>query len=145
MKKNHTAEHQRASCLCAETDALYHQASLRLGISDSESIVLYAAHVCQGTCALGYIIKNYGISKQTLHSAVRKLADQGLLELQPCGGREKQVVLTVAGQEYARNTAGRLLEAEIAAFDTWTDEEIATYLRLMEKYVDCLRQQVEKL
>lgn len=31
------------------------------------------------------------------------------------------------------------------AFDTWTDEEVSTYIRLMEKYVDCFRQQIEKL
>ena len=59
--------------------------------------------------------------------------------------RAKKVILTDKGRDYVQKTAARLYQAEMDAFDTWTDEEVSTYIRLMEKYVDCFRQQIEKL
>ena len=44
-----------------------------------------------------------------------------------------------------QRTVARLYQAEINVFDSWTQEEISTYIQLMEKYADCFRQQIEKL
>ena len=44
-----------------------------------------------------------------------------------------------------QKTAARLFRAEADAFDSWTEEEVETYLRLMEKYADGFRQQIENL
>lgn len=131
--------------LTSETEAAYHQASLRLGISDSISIILYTVYDLGEGCLLSELYKKSGVSKQTVSSALRKLEQEEILYLTQDKGRAKRVALTPKGREFVKTTAGRLFEAEGRAYDSWTTEEINTYLRLMEKYVACLRAEVEKI
>ena len=67
------------------------------------------------------------------------------LYLEQHTGRAKRVVLTVKGKDFAKETVGKIHEAEIQAFGTWTEEEISTYIHLMEKYTHCFRKQIEKM
>ena len=109
------------NCLASALDALYHQAALKLGLSDSV------------------------ISKQTINSAIRKLEGGSIIHLEPTGGRTKTVCFTEKGREYAERTVARLFHAERSAFDGWTAEEIGQYLHLMEKYNEHFRRQLEKM
>lgn len=145
MDKTHHRQLRRINYLASEMDSLYHLADLRLGISDSVSLVLYALYDGEGRCPLGDIYKMSGVSKQTLNSAVRALEKDGILYLEPYKGRAKLAVLTEKGLAYAEQTAARLLRAELQAFDGWTEEEVAAYLHLQEKYTACFRREVEKL
>jgi len=145
MDHKHFEEIRRINFLTTETQALYHQSSLKLGISDSISIVLYAIYDAGGQILLSNIYKNTGISKQTVNSAIRSLEADGILYTQQHTGRSKKIILTDNGKEYVLRTAARLYQAEAQAFDSWTEEEINTYIRLMEKYADCFRLQIEKL
>lgn len=131
--------------LASEMNGLYHQASLKLGISDSVSIVLYSIYDAGGECLLGEIQKNSGISKQTIHSAVRSLEGEGILRLEPHDGRSKKVMLTPKGEAYLEATVARLYQAEVNAFECWTREEVENYVSLMEKYLRCFSLQVEEL
>ena len=131
--------------LSTEIEALYHQASLKLGISDSVSIVLYTIYDEGGSCLLSDIYKKSGISKQTINSAVRGLEADKILYLVRYTGRAKRAVLTDKGKDFARQTVGKLFEAEVHAFDEWSEEEISVYIRLMEKYNHCFRKQIEEM
>ena len=113
MDKNYARQLRRINYLASEMDSLYHLADLRLGISDSVSLVLYALYDGEGRCPLGDIYKMSGVSKQTLNSAVRALEKDGILYLEPYKGRAKLAVLTEKGQAYAEQTAARLLHAEL--------------------------------
>lgn len=44
-----------------------------------------------------------------------------------------------------QKTVARLYQAEADALDSWAEDEISTYIRLIEKYADCFRQQIGKL
>ena len=145
MNGNHRDEIHRINYLTAEMQSLYHLSSLKLGITDSVSIVLYTLHDAGNACLLSEIYKNSGISKQTVNSAIRSLEADGMLYLEQHNGRAKKVLLTDRGIEFARRTAARLMQAEMDAFDSWSEEEIDSYIRLLEKYLDCLRVQIEKL
>ena len=145
MKINHINEIHRINYLTAETDALYHRASLKLGITDSVSIVLYSIYDAGNDCLLSDIYKKSGISNKTINSAIRGLEADGILYLEQHNGRSKKIVLTDKGKGYVQKTAARLYQAEIDAFDSWTEDEVSTYIRLMEKYTDCFRQQIENL
>ncbi|WP_020612675.1 MarR family winged helix-turn-helix transcriptional regulator [Sediminispirochaeta bajacaliforniensis] len=131
--------------LTSEMEALYHQASLKLGITDSVSIVLYTIYDTGENCLLSDIYKKSGISKQTVNSAVRGLETDGILYLKPYTGRAKKIVLTEKGKDYVNKTVATLYEAEIQAFKSWSTEEINTYIHLMEKYADCFRKQIDAL
>ena len=131
--------------LSSELEAVYHQASLKLGISDSVSIVFYTVHDSGESCLLSDIYKKSGISKQTVYSAIRGLEADNILYLEQHTGRAKRVVLTDKGKSFVKETAGKLNEAEIRAFDTWSEEEIGMYIHLMEKYTHCFRKQIENM
>ena len=145
MDAKRSEDIHKINYLTFETDSVYHQASLRLGVSDCVSMILYTLYDLGEECLLSDLYKKSGTSKQTVNSALRKLETEGILFLKQHTGRAKKVCLTEKGREYTRQTAGRLFEAEGRAFDTWTTEEINTYLRLMEKYVACLRTQIERI
>lgn len=145
MKRKHINEIHRINYLTTETEALYHQASLKLGVTDSVSIVLYSIFDAGNECLLSDIYKKSGISKQTINSAIRGLEADGILYLEQHNGRSKKIILTDKGKDYVEKTAARLHQAEMDAFDSWTEDEISTYIRLMEKYTDCFRQQIENL
>lgn len=131
--------------LNTELDSLYHSASLKLGMSDSVSIVLYSLCDLGNGCLLSNIYKNSGISKQTVNSAVRKLEADGIIYLELSDGKKKKVLLTDKGKDYIEKTAARIRRAETDAFNSWREEDVRTYIRLMEKYNDCFREQIKKL
>lgn len=145
MEQHKSPEVHQINYLSSEMESLYHQASLKLGMSDSVSIVLYTIYDAGEDCLLRDIYQKSGISKQTVNSAIRALEADGVLYLEQHTGRSKKVFLTGKGRDYVERTAAKLYEAEAQAFGSWPQEEIAAYIRLMGKYVDCLRQQVEKL
>ena len=145
MDRNHRKELHQINYLTMKMESLYHLSSLKLGITDSVSIVLYSIYDAGGECLLSDIYKGSGISKQTVNSAVRSLEADGVLYLEQHNGRAKKLVLTDKGRDYVQKTVARLYQAEINVFDSWTEEEISTYIQLMEKYADCFRQQIEKL
>lgn len=135
----------RINYLASEMQALYHQASLKLGITDSVSIVLYTIYDIGEGCLLSDIYKKSGISKQTVNSAIRGLEADDILYLEKYTGRAKKIFLTEKGKNYINNTVAKLYEAEVLAFDSWTKEEVNSYISLMEKYVDCFRKQLANL
>lgn len=70
MKINFEDMMHRVNCLASDLDSLYHQATLKLGLSDSVLFVLYLVYENDGRCPLNDIRKATNISKQTLNSAV---------------------------------------------------------------------------
>lgn len=145
MEEQRRASIRQINRLATEIDALYHQADLRLGIPDSVSVVLYAIYEAGGACPISDICRQWGVRKQTVNSALRRLEEEGVLRLEPHTGRSKRAVLTDGGRAYVQQTAARLNEAEVQAFDGWTEEEIETYIRLMARYTACFRRQVALL
>ena len=136
---------QRINQLISETDGLYHQASLKTGLSDSASRILYALYTAGGSCPLSDIYKDAGISKQTVNSALRKLEEEGAVRLEQHHGKAKLVFLTEQGRDKANQTVSRLVDAEIGAFASWSEEEIDTYMALTNKYLVTFREQVKKM
>lgn len=129
----------------SELDGLYHQASMKIGLSDSAMRVLYAIYDNGDGCLLHTICRQSGIRKQTVNSAIRKLEEQEILYLAHYKGKNKKVMLTEKGKSYLKQTAARIYEAESRAYTAWTEAEIEEYLRLTEKFTESLRQQVQAM
>lgn len=136
---------KRINCLANELDLLYHQAARKLGVSDSVLCILYMIHEKGDGCLLCDICNESGISKQTINSALRKLEKEDILYLEQDKGKNKRIRLTEKGSQYTAHTAARLYEAESSALSGWSEEDLSAYLRLMKKYNDCFRIQVEKI
>lgn len=134
----------RINYLNSDLDALYHQFAKQMGISDSAMRILYVVNEKGGSCLLYDIRRESGISKQTINSALRRLEGDGILYLEQDKGRTKRVCLTEKGKALTDQTAAPLFEAERNAFNDWSDQDIALYLSLMEKYNVSFRQEIEK-
>lgn len=135
----------RINCLTEDIDSLYHQAAWKLGVSDSVLFVLYMIYTNGGHCLLYDIYKSYGISKQTINSAIRKLESDDIVYLEKHNGKAKIVCLTDKGKSYIQQNAARLFEAECNAFGDWSEEEMNRYLSLIEKHNASLRKQIQNL
>ncbi len=129
--------------LLSEIDAAYHDAALRLGLSDSAMLILYTICWCDGECLLSDITS--GASKQTINSALRKLEADNIVCLEAFGGRKKKVRLTEEGNQFVKDTVFRLIEVENAIFNIWSDEEKNTYIELTRRYLTDFRERIKEL
>ena len=102
--------------------------------------------ICRQHCAVNEINAGKIIRCLLLPQfAVRHLEADGILYLEQHTGRSKKIVLTDKGKKFVEETIGKLRMAEIQTFEAWSEEEIDTYTRLLEKYADYFQRQVEKM
>lgn len=145
MNKFATEQLKRFNYLSSEIEAVYHEAALKFGLSDSAMLVLYA--ICNNgeSCLLSDIIHLSGTSKQTINSALRKLEAEGIVYLEAVNGKQKRVYLTKKGWELADHTVIRLLDIENSIYDSWSPEEMALYLTLTQRYLTALKEKIKEV
>lgn len=136
---------KRLNHLLGEIEGLYHDISLKFGLSDSVSKILYTLCIEEGRCPLSSLSRQNGLSKQTVNSAIRMLERQGLVFLESIGGKNKDVLLTESGKAFAKQTAVQIVEIENRIFESWTAEEARQYLDLTEKYLAALQGELNDL
>lgn len=144
VKKFVSADMNRFNCLMMQTDAVYHEAASRLGLSDSAMNILYSVLNSGGSCPISEIC-SFGISKQTVNSALRKLEKEGIVFLEAAGGRRKNVCLTEKGTELAERTVLKIIEIENGIMASWTEHERELYLELTKRYMNRLSEKVSEL
>ncbi len=137
------AQMQRFNLLLSEIDTAYHDAALKLGMSDSAMLVLYTLCSCGGECMIGDITS--GASKQTVNSALRKLESEGIVYLEVFEGKKKKVYLTEKGKKLAQDTVLRIIEAENEIFASWSDEEKSIYIGLTQRYLADFKEKMKDL
>ncbi len=145
MKSNSSKEMKRYNHLHGEIEAVYHDSSLKFGISDSVSKILYAICSVGDSFLLNDICRDTGLSKQTVNSALRKLERDGIVYLEAVDGKSKKVCLTEKGKLFADNTAFCLIEIENAIFESWSDSDVQKYLELTERFLLSLKEKVSQL
>ncbi len=145
MEQNPHHQMHRFNYFQGEINSAYHDASLKLGLSDSAMHILYT--ICDNgeRCLLQDICRLSGLSKQTINSALRKLEQDGIVYLEKAGPKSKTVCLTDTGKKLANSTAKRLLETEDAVFAQWPEEDVQNYLRLTEKFLMDFKKNSAKL
>lgn len=86
--------------LSAEITSLYHEAAVKIGVSDTVLDILYVLCEQEGQCLQSDIFRLTGISRQTINSAIRKLERDGLAYLKQGEGRNTLVCLTEKGRDF---------------------------------------------
>ena len=89
---------QRLNKTYNELNGLYHDISVKLGLSNSESMVMYMLYDTQEPLTQSDIVKATGLSEQTLNSAIRKLEKEGVIILEKLNEKSKKIVMTEKGQ-----------------------------------------------
>ena len=145
MKSFLNRDMKRLNYLMSEIGEVYHDAAVRLGVSDAEMDVLYTLCVLGDRCPLSDVAKLSGSSRQTIHSAVKKLVKDGFICLQAKNGREKLVCLTEEGEVLTKKTAQKIVEIENEIFGSWEKEEREQYLYLLQKYLNDLKGRVKQI
>ena len=131
--------------LAGEINALYHEAAVKMGVSDSVQNILYVMREKGDRCLQSEICKLTGISRQTINSAVRKLERDGIVRLEQGKGRNTVVCLTEEGKRFAAEKISPLFEIEEKIWGEWTAEERQQYLRLTKKYRDALERHLKTM
>ena len=135
-------KHRYYNYLFAETQGVYHEYAVKMGISDSICAILYTICSQGGCCPIAKICLDTGLSRQTVHSALRKLEQEALVELQALDGKAKQVRLTQQGRVYAAEKIQPLMELEDSVFRSWPEEELDQYIRLAEQFLSGMKEKV---
>ena len=143
MEPYSSKENKRCNYLFGETNAVYHDMAVKMGMSDSAMNILYTICDSGESCLLKEICRRSGISKQTVNSAIRKLEQEGMVYLKSADSRNKYVCLTNRGKELSQNTVIRMIQAENEIFASWPKEEVDIYLELTEKYLNDLREKAK--
>ncbi len=127
-----------------ELNRVYHATAVELGMPDSVLGLLVTIYEEGDGFTPSQLYAKWSLSKQTGHGALKWLEERGLIRLRPdpkCR-RSKGVFLTVHGQEYARRMVAPLLAAEEAAFGGLTEEEQRELVRLTEKMLCKLKEEI---
>lgn len=141
----HYLKAEQYTYLSGEINALYHEAAVRMGISDSIQNILYVISEKGTECLQSEISKLTGISRQTINSAIRKLEKEEIVYLKQGKGRNTVVCLTEKGEKYAREKIHPLFEIENKIWNEWTANEQQEYLRLTQKYRDALKKYMKTM
>ena len=114
--------------LAGEINALYHEAAIKMGISDSVQNILYVLYEKDGRCLQSEVSKLTGISRQTINSAIRNLEKDGIVYLEQGKGRNTILCLTEKGKKFAEEKMYPLYEAENKTWNEWTPAVSYTHL-----------------
>ena len=136
---------KRYNNLMTEMERAYHDAAQRMGISDSEMVVLYMVCINGDACLLSDITELSGVSKQTINSALRKLEKQAVIYLELVDSRKKRVCLTEYGKFMVEQKIRKLIRIEDEIFDSWKKEEWETYMLLTQRHLANLRERFKEL
>ena len=135
---------QRYNYLSFEINAAYHDAALKMGLSDSGMSILYTLCIDGGKSLLRDIIRYSGISKQTINSSLRKLEADDIVKLDSTENRKKTVYLTKKGRESVKHTIEPLIKIENEILSSWSKDEAAIYLDLTSRYLTTLKEKIEE-
>lgn len=139
------SETRRYNRIISQIDEVYHEIAVRQGFSDSAMMILCALSDNEGKCRLADLVKQSGTNKQTINSALRKLEKDEIVYLEPAGGRSKRVCLTEKGYETVENTVNKVLEVEKKIYASWSREEWELYVKLTERYLLQIREEMKEI
>lgn len=141
----HNGKVKEFNGLNREIEGLYHVVSRKVGLSDGAFTVLYNIWDMGEGCLQKDICSASCVSKQTIHSVVKKLEKEGILYLKPGKGREMRIFLTEGGRTLVKEKIAPVAAMEEDAFGQLTEEEWRQHLQGMRKYLEYFKMKVKEL
>lgn len=147
MQSDIKSQYARLTSVVRQLDELYHEAAEKMGLSDSASMIMYGLCEAARPCTQKELCDRWGLNKQTVNSAVKKLSEQGILKITPSSYslREKLIYFTEKGELFASETVAKIMRAERTAFEKFSEEEREAALALSEKQLRFMREEFSKL
>ena len=127
------------------SEEIYRAVAKSFGLSDCAFWILYYLRQSKEKVTQKDICSFIYQPKQTVHSALKKMVDDGLIEVGDYNGkRHKYVTLTEKGEAFSKKTVDLVLAEEIAAFEDMDASERELAMILLAKYSDNLSQRMSK-
>jgi len=143
LKQNETlVEFDR---LTGQINDFYYEIAKKQGLSESAYSILQAVLVLGDGCTQTEIYRHSWLNKQTVNSSVKRLKQDGLIELRQGSGREQKIYLTESGEKLVKEKILPLEQAESSVFDEMSAEEQAEMLRLTENYLTSFKAKVKRI
>ncbi len=131
--------------IMGSTDALYHKAAQKLGLSDAEMTILYILYETGDGCPQRDFYIKTGISKSTINTAIKKMESEGYITLKATDGRSTAIFTTKKGKTLLKNSIEKLVKIENSIYDSWSIKEREEVLRLNRDYMEKFAAGVETL
>ena len=129
----------------ARMNSVYHEAALKLGLSDSEFDILYMLCSCPDGCYQSTLYKETWKTKSTVNSAIRKMEKLNFVYLTRGEGRNTRVFLTDEGKQLVENTVCKVIKLENIIYHSWTPEQQQLFLQLNQDFVEKMAAMVNEL
>ena len=126
-------------------EEIYRGVAKSFGLSDCAFWILYYIRQSEGKVTQKDICSFIYQPKQTVHSALKKMVEDGLIEVGDYNGkRHKYITLTEKGEAFSQKTVDLVLAEEIAIFEDMNASERELAMKLLAKYSDSLSQRMSK-
>ncbi len=127
------------------SEEIYRTVAKSFGLSDCAFWILYCIRQSEGKVTQKDICSFIYQPKQTVHSALKKMVEDGLIEVGDYNGkRHKYITLTEKGEAFSQKTVDLVLAEEIAIFEDMNASERELAMKLLAKYSDSLSQRMSK-
>lgn len=127
-------------------EALYSRVASAFGLTTCEMWIYYFLLIEENGITQRDICSQMSFKKQTVNSAVSKLMKNGMLTLSASDGNSKNkiLMLTPEGREFAQRTVNQLLEAELKAAKKFGSKKLSSFCKLRDEYYGTLLREFEK-
>lgn len=135
---------QEFNQLLKKMDSVYDKLAKSSGISDTAFWIIYTVKNEKETYKQKDLCVMWSYSKQTINSALKKLEEQNIIQLEsvPENKKDKKIILT----EYGEKIAKELIEPvnEIERKSLRNIKERKAFVNLFKEYIETMEQETEK-
>lgn len=119
-------------------DSTYEGYAKSKGMTYITLSILEVIHEMKDACTQKQIVEATYYPKQTVNLAVKQFLESGYVEMKeiPADRRNKNIILTKKGREYAESIITPLEEADAAAMKQMGTEQGEELLRLAKRYCE---------
>ncbi len=118
------------------SNIIYTEYAKMKGITYNRLMVYYALNL-YAPCSQKSIVKNWGISKQTLNTIIKDMVNKGLINLEAGKNKkEKSIHLTKHGETEIKNIIAELMDIESESMMIFSDDEIITTIKNIGRMTD---------
>lgn len=136
----------RFNALIKENEDVYKTIAKRIGLSECGMWIMYLIREQGKEITQSYICSMIYTSKQTVNSSIKQLIKDGYLETRIGSDKRSRLIkLTAKGEDLARETADKILDAEYDTMNALSEAEQEQFLSLFRKYTDALKERMSEL
>lgn len=132
--------------LWMKCDILYYSVAMKLGLSGAAFWILYVLQDTQHIHCQSDICDTASMSRQTIHSAMKKLENDGFLMLERIDGKKgKSIHLTEKGRQFVQKYIAPVRAAEKRVCSQFSSEDCETFFGVFHALTDGLEKEFDQI